>query len=64
MIRNNNFYKSSDFLKEDFREIMNSYFNPFEYNLECNLNYESNSDKMALRSKSHLDRQKMKNNVK
>lgn len=59
MIRNSNFNKCSDFLKNDFKEVMNSYFNPFEFNLESNYNYELNSDKMAMRSKNHAERKKI-----
>lgn len=64
MIRNNNFYKSSDFLKDDFKSIMNSYFNPYEYNLESNYNHEYNSDQVAMKSKSHIDRKVTKKLVK
>ena len=61
MISNNDIYKSSDFLKEDFKSVMNSYFNPFEYNLESNLNYEINTDKIMMKSKNHLIRKNVKN---
>ena len=61
MISNNDIYKSSDFLKEDFKNVMNSYFNPFEYNLESNLNYEINTDKLMMKSKNHLIRKNVKN---
>ena len=61
MISNNDIYKGSDFLKEDFKSVMNSYFNPFEYNLESNLNYEINTDKMLMKSKNHPIRKNVKN---
>ena len=64
MIRNNNFNKCSDFLKDDFKSIMDSYFNPFEYNLESNYNHEFNSDKIAMKSKNHQVRKNIKNSVK
>ena len=60
MIRNNNYYKSSDILKDTYKERMNSFFNPYEYNMERNDNFLVNSDEIASKSKNHEDRKRIK----
>lgn len=57
---NNNFYKSSDILNDNYRNRMNSYFNPYEYNIESNLKNNNNMDLFAMRTKNHTDRKKLK----
>ncbi len=64
MIRNNSVKKNSDFLKDDFKSVMDSYFNPYEYNLESNTNYDINKDQIAMKSKSHSERNLTKRLVK
>lgn len=56
----NNFYKSSDILNNDFANRMNSYFNPYEYNLEGNMKNNINSDLMSMKSKSHIEKKRIK----
>ena len=56
MLRNNSFYKSSDILNDNYKNRMNSYFNPYEYNIESNERDAINQDKLAMKSKSHIIR--------
>lgn len=56
MLSNNNFYKSSDITNNDYISRMNSYFNPYEYNLESNNKNIQNTDLILLKSKSHTER--------
>lgn len=56
MLSNNNFYKSSDITNNDYINKMNSYFNPYEYNLESNNKNIQNTDLILLKSKSHTER--------
>ena len=56
----NNFYKSSDILNNAFTNRMNSYFNPYEYNLESTNKNNINSDISSMKSKSHLERKRIK----
>lgn len=56
MLSNNNFYKSSDISNDDYMNRMNTYFNPYEYNLESNNKNILNSDLSNLKSKSHIER--------
>jgi len=58
---NNNFYKSNDILNDSFRNRMNSYFNPYEYNLESNIKNNINMDLYVMKTKNHIDRKKLKN---
>ena len=60
VIRNNRFYKSSDILNESYKERMNNYFNPYEYNLESNLKDLGNTDHLVMKSKNHEIRNKIK----
>ena len=60
MLKNNNIYKSSDILKDDFVSRMNSYFNPYEYNFDSNNKNNLNNDINMMKSKSHLERNKTK----
>jgi len=60
MIRNNSFYKGQDVLSENYREKIQGYFNPYEYNIESNLKDKVNSDIICQKSKSHTDRKIMK----
>ena len=53
MLKNNNLYKSSNILDDSFKNRMNSYFNPYEFNLDSNLKMELNMDKNLFKSKSH-----------
>ena len=60
MLKNNTIYKSSDILNECFVNRMNSYFNPYEYNLESNIKNNLNNDLVSMKSKSHNERNKIK----
>ena len=42
MIKNSSYYKSNDFLNNNYRNQLDSYFNPFEYNFESNLKDKEN----------------------
>ena len=53
MLKNNNLYKSSNILDDSFKNRMNTYFNPYEFNLDSNLKMELNMDKNLFKSKSH-----------
>ena len=43
--------KASDFLNMAYQERMNAYFNPYEYNLESNIDWEVNRDILVCKSK-------------
>ena len=60
MLKNNNVYKSSDIVNDNFINRMNSYFNPYEYNLDSNLKNNINNDLISMKSKSHSERNKIK----
>ena len=53
---NKSFYKGQDILNNNIRNIMNNYFNPYEYNLESNLKDKENNDIISQKSKSHMER--------
>ncbi len=53
MLNKNSYYKSSDLLNEEYTSRMNSYFNPYGYNLESNLKDNVNQDIVKMRSKRH-----------
>lgn len=57
----NNYYKNCDILDDSFRNRMNSYFNPYEYNFDSNIKNNINSDLVVMKSKNHNDRRKTKN---
>ena len=59
MLRNN-VYKSCDIMDNNYINRMNSYFNPYEYNLESNLKNEINSDLISMKSKEHIERKQIK----
>ncbi|MBE6156269.1 MAG: hypothetical protein E7161_00785 [Firmicutes bacterium] len=59
-MKNNSFYKGQDILNNNFRNIMNNYFNPYEYNFESNLKDEQNMDIINQKSKSHSERSTLK----
>ena len=56
MLKNNSYYKSQDLLNSNYKNVMNNYFNPYEYNFESNLKDKENSDVIYQKSKSHNDR--------
>ena len=56
MLNNNSFYKGQDILNINVRNIMNNFFNPYEYNLESNLKDKENSDIKSQKSISHTER--------
>lgn len=60
MLKNNSFYKGQDILNNSYRNIMNNYFNPYEYNLESNVKDRENSDIALQKSQSHSDRKEQK----
>jgi len=60
MLKNNSFYKGQDILNNNYRNIMNNYFNPYEYNFESNLKDKENSDVKLQKSQSHNDRKTLK----
>ena len=53
-------YKNIDITDNSFKNRMNSYFNPYEYNFESTLKNNTNMDKVVMKSKSHLDRKQIK----
>ncbi len=59
MLKNKQIYKGSDFLNNNFKERMNNYFNPYEYNFESNLKEYKNLE-YNFKSKSHEIRKKIK----
>ena len=63
MLKNNSFYRGSDLLLDDYRSKMNSYFNPYESNIESNQKDTLNNDKVAMKSKSHSIRKYSKNKM-
>ena len=60
MLKNSNIYKSNDILDDSFKNKMNSFFNPYEYNFESNIKNEVNMDINLLKTKSHIDRKQTK----
>lgn len=60
MLSNNNYYKSSDITNNDYINRMNTYFNPYEYNLESNNKNMQNSDLINIKSKLHNERKRRK----
>jgi len=60
MLKGNNLYKDSDILDESFKSRMNSYFNPYEYNLDSTMKNDINMDMNLMKSKSHLNRKQIK----
>jgi len=54
VLKNN---KSSNILNDSFKERMNSYFNPYEYDFDF-INNAFNSDIIAMKSKSHNERKR------
>lgn len=60
MIKNNSFYKGQDIINNNVRNIMNNYFNPYEYNFESNLKDEQNRDITSKKSNSHSNRKSIK----
>jgi len=60
VIKNNSFYKGQDILNNSVRNIMNNYFNPYEYNFESNLKDVQNTDITNQKSKSHSERNILK----
>lgn len=60
MLSNKSFYKGQDILNNNVRNIMNNYFNPYEYNFESNLKDKENSDVKLQKSDSHPERNENK----
>ena len=56
MLSNKSFYKGQDILNDNVRNLMNNYFNPYEYNFESNLKDRENSDIKSQKSISHTER--------
>ena len=56
MLKNKSFYKGQDILNDNYKDRMNNYFNPYEYNFESNLKNKENSDITNQKSKSHNNR--------
>jgi len=50
---NKNVYKNIDISDNSYRNKMNSYFNPYEYNFESNIKNNINMDEYVMKSKSH-----------
>ena len=50
---NKSFYKNIDISDNSYRNKMNSYFNPYEYNFESNIKNNINMDEYVMKSKSH-----------
>ena len=56
----NNYYKNNDILDDSFKNRMNSYFNPYEYNWDSNIKNNINYDLQVMKSKNHNNRKKIK----
>lgn len=50
---NKSVYKNIDISDNSYRNKMNSYFNPYEYNFESNIKNNINMDEYVMKSKSH-----------
>ena len=59
MIKNGKLYKGCDILNNSYNEKINSYFDPFEFNLEKS-DSNFNSDLQMMKSKSHSERKIVK----
>ena len=54
---NKSVYKNIDISDNSYKNKMNSYFNPYEYNFESNMKNNINMDEYMMKSKSHEIRQ-------
>ena len=59
MLYNNSVYKGNNI---DNKNILDNYFNPYEYNIESNLKDRDINSK--IRSESHMDRRRKLNTTK
>ena len=50
---NKSVYKNIDISDNSYRNKMNSYFNPYEYNFEISIKNNINTDEYMMKSKSH-----------
>ena len=57
---NKKVYKNVDISDNSYINIMNSYFNPYEYNFESNLKDQSHKDLENFKTKSHIERNRLK----
>lgn len=57
---NKNIYKNVDISDNSYRNRMNSYFNPYEYNFESVIKSNINMDECMMKSKSHEIRKNRK----
>jgi len=57
---NKNIYKNVDISDNSYRNRMNSYFNPYEYNFESVIKNNINMDECMMKSKSHIERKNRK----
>lgn len=54
---NKSVYKNIDISDNSYKNKINSYFNPYEYNFESNMKNNINMDEYMMKSKSHEIRQ-------
>ena len=60
VLYNKSYYKGQNILDSSFRNAMNNYFNPYEYNFESIIKDKKNTDVTNQKSQSHLERKNKK----